>query len=244
MGWIPHWASVYTWILSTCQSSAVFIAGKKEWESGYSTPHEKSHPTCRVTLTFPHSWGDGAGRMFPPFCFHFLRVFFTLLFMTTGFSCQWEYEGSFSRVSDLIWLTRDTIFMPSQKLTETSVSQWFHLFPTAFFSEEGIHFWRSSWGQLSPMTDQHRSFSARGGRWISDLSHAFREESRNMWSPDSLNISPTWHLASPHVALSQYFSSIKGIHCVFHHISVFNISHCRASSGQTQARMQTICTGI
>lgn len=60
--------------------------------------------------------------------------------------------------------------------------------------------------------------------------------------PDTQNISPTWHLTSPHVGLSQYLSSIKAIHCVFHHISVFYVSHCRASSAQTQAR--TWSTGI
>lgn len=53
------------------------------------------------------------------FRFHSLRVFFPLFFMTTGFSCQWECKGSFSRVSDLTRLTKETILSHlSQKLTD------------------------------------------------------------------------------------------------------------------------------
>lgn len=152
--------------------------------------------------------------------------------MTTGFSCQWECKGSFSRVSDLIWLTKEPIFTPAQKVTdwtEARAAQCFHF----CLSEEGIHFWRSSWGRRSPMTDQRRSFSARGERRISEPLSCLREESRNMWSPYTLNICPTWHLTSPHVPPSQYLSSIKGI------INVFNINHRRVSPAQTQARTQT-----
>lgn len=93
--------------------------------------------------------------------------------MTTGFSCQWECKGSFSRVSDLIRLTKENNIhavseadrLDGNTHNENKVS--FVL--RRFLSEEGIHFWRSSWGRLSPMTDQRRSFSARGGRRISDL---------------------------------------------------------------------------
>lgn len=120
MGWIPHSASVYTWILSTCQSSAVFITREKEGGSGFSTADEKSPPTCLVTLTFPHSWREMVlVECFLLFRFHSLRVFFPLFFMTTGFSCQWECKGSFSRVSDLTRLTKETILSHlSQKLTD------------------------------------------------------------------------------------------------------------------------------
>lgn len=143
--------------------------------------------------------------MFPPFCFHSLRVFFPLLFMMTGFSCQWECKGSFSRVSDLIWLTKETIFTPSQELTnwtETCATHWLHLFPAAFFqrresisdgqAEADCHQWQISAGPLVQ--------EVKGG--FLTCSHAFREESRDVWSPDTLNICPTWHLTSPNVALS------------------------------------------
>lgn len=133
MGWIPHLACVYTWILSTCQSSAVFITREKEGGSGFSTADEKPPPTCPVTLTFPHSWREMVlVECFLLFRFHSLRVFFPLFFMTTGFSCQWEYKGSFSRVSDLTRLTKETILSHlSQKLTDwmaTRAAQWLHLF--------------------------------------------------------------------------------------------------------------------
>lgn len=165
--------------------------------------------------------------------------------MTTGFSCQWECKGSFSRVSALIWLTKETIFMPPHKVTDWTETHRQHngFSCSAFFqgresisdgqAEADGHQWQISAGPLVQEVE--------GG--FPTCSHTFREES-HMWSPDTLNISPSWHLTSPHVALSQYLSSIQRTLCVFHHINVFHSSHRRASSAQTQARTHAVCTGI
>lgn len=100
-------------------------------------------------------------------------------------------------------------------------------------AEADCHQWQIGAGHLAQEVEE-------------DFRPALMPPGRNRaTSPDTLNISPTWHLTSPHVSgLFQYLSSIKGIHCVFHHINAFYVSHCRASPAQTQATTQRGCTGI
>lgn len=68
--------------------------------------------------------------------------------------------------------------------------QHYDFFSSSFLpAEEGIHFWRSSWGRLSPMTGQRRSFNTGGGGF-STCCYCLQGNHAPCDPCDTVNISP------------------------------------------------------